>query len=89
MAKKITTEIAIAMAARYKELGTYAAVAKEFGVSSSTASRYIKEQGSIKTFDSYDGPAPANEPQDVFSFSSLTEDEAASLEEWYNEFFPH
>lgn len=86
MAKKITTEIAIAMAARYKELGTYAAVAKEFGVSSSTVSRYIKEQGSIRTFSSYNGPAPSAKPQDVFSFSFLTDDEAASMEEWYKEF---
>lgn len=88
MAKKITTEIAIAMAAKYKELGTYAAVAKEFGVSSSTASRYIKEQDFIRTFSSYGGPTPSAKPQDVFSFSTLTDAEAASLEEWYNEFFP-
>lgn len=86
MAKKITPEIAIAMAVRYKELRTYAAVAKEFGVSSSTASRYIKEQGSIRTFNSYSGPNPSDKPQDIFSFSSLTEDEIASLEQWYKEF---
>lgn len=85
MAKKITPETAIAMAARYKELGTYTAVAKEFGVSAATASRYIKEQSSIVTFNSYSGPAPSEKPQDVFSFSFLTKDETASLEKWYDE----
>lgn len=86
MAKKITPEIAIAMAACYKKLGTYAAVAKEFGVSSSTASRYIKEQGTIRTYNEYCGPAPSDGPRNMFSFSHLTDNEAASLEQWYKEF---
>lgn len=87
MAKKITTEIAIAMATRYKELGSYAAVAKEFGISATTASRYIKEQDAIKTYDVYSGPAPTMEPRDVYSFSTLSNEEKASREDFYDEFF--
>lgn len=87
MAKKITPETAKQMAARYAELGSYAAVAREFGVTAATASRYIKEQKAIKSYSSYRGPAPTNEPQDVYSFSTLTDEEKASREAFYDEFF--
>lgn len=87
MAKKITSAIAQALAARYAELGSYAAVAREFGISASTASKYIKEQSAIRTYNSYCGPAPSVSPHDIFTFSSLTEEEKASREAFYAEFF--
>lgn len=87
MAKKITLEIAQKMKERYAVLGTYAAVAKEFGISASTASRYIKEQSAIKTYDAYSGSTPSEIPGDVFTFSILTDAEAASYDAFMKEFY--
>lgn len=42
MATKITNELIEQMLKLYNKLGTYAAVAREIGVSASTCSKYIK-----------------------------------------------
>lgn len=42
MATKITKELVEQMVELYNKLGTYAAVAREIGVSASTCSKYIK-----------------------------------------------
>ena len=42
MAKKVTDEMAQQMLERYEAVGVFAQVAREFGVSASTASRHIK-----------------------------------------------
>lgn len=42
MATKVTDELIEQMLELYNKLGTYAAVAREIGVSSSTCSKYIK-----------------------------------------------
>lgn len=42
MATKVTNELVEQMVELYNKLGTYAAVAREIGVSASTCSKYIK-----------------------------------------------
>ena len=42
MAVKVTNELVEQMVELYNKLGTYAAVAREIGVSASTCSKYIK-----------------------------------------------
>ena len=42
MAVKVTNELIEQMVELYNQLGTYAAVAREIGVSASTCSKYIK-----------------------------------------------
>jgi transposase-like protein len=42
MARKVTNELVEQMIELYNKLGTYAAVAREIGVSASTCSKYIK-----------------------------------------------
>ena len=42
MATKVTNELIEQMVELYNKLGTYAAVAREIGVSASTCSKYIK-----------------------------------------------
>ena len=42
MATKVTQELISKMVELYNKLGTYAAVARELGVSASTCSKYIK-----------------------------------------------
>lgn len=42
MATKVTNELIEKMVELYNQLGTYAAVAREIGVSASTCSKYIK-----------------------------------------------
>lgn len=89
MASKITPEIAKKMKERYEVLGTYAAVAKEFDVSASTASRYIKELNSIKTYDKFVCPPDVvitDEPGNILTFSVLTDEEAASYNVFMKEF---
>ena len=47
MAKKVTDELAREMLEMYDRVGVYAQVAREFGVSASTASRHIKRLQSL------------------------------------------
>lgn len=47
MAKRVTDEMAQQMLERYEIVGVFAQVAREFGVSASTASRHIKRLQNI------------------------------------------
>lgn len=47
MAKRVTDEMAQQMLERYEAVGVFAQVAREFGVSASTASRHIKRLQNI------------------------------------------
>lgn len=47
MAKKVTEQVAREMLERYEVVGIFAQVAREFGVSPSTASRHIKRLQNI------------------------------------------
>lgn len=47
MAKKVTEQVAREMLERYEVVGVFAQVAREFGVSPSTASRHIKRLQNI------------------------------------------
>ena len=89
MAKKITQEIINQMLDLYEELGTYSAVAKKLGVSASTVSKYIKEQNSYKTFSTYNGPMPDDNPPEkniILGFGFLSPSEKQSYNEWIKEF---
>ena len=88
MAKKITPEQIEEMRRLYAELGTYTAVAKKMGVSSSTVSRYIKQFSSEKTYQTADEAVPIENilPYSIISFSQLSEQEKESYNEWLKEF---
>ena len=89
MAKKITQEIINQMLSLYEELGTYSAVAKKLGVSASTVSKYIKEQNSYRTFSTYSGPMPADNPPEkniIINFSSLSQQEQDSYRSFLKEY---
>lgn len=86
MAKKITPSDVSKMLELYEKFGTYAAVAKETGFSSSTVSKYIKEQKSFKTYSTYDGPAPSEEPVQIINFSFLSQAELDSYNNFLKEF---
>ena len=89
MAKKITQEIINQMLELYEELGTYSAVAKKLGVSSSTVSKYIKEQNSYKTFSTYSGLMPDDNPPEkniILGFGFLSPSEKQSYNDWIKEF---
>ena len=89
MAKKITSEIIQQMLELYEELGTYSAVAKRLGVSATTVSKYIKEQNSFKTYSTYDGPIPSENPPSkelIVSFSFLSTAELNSYNDFLKEF---
>ena len=89
MAKRITQEQIAKMAELYEELGTYSAVAKKLGVSASSVSKYLKEQNSCKSFNTYSGPQPSQFPPDkekVIGFGFLSQKEKDSYDEWLKEF---
>lgn len=72
---KVTREMIEKMYELYQRYRSYAAVAKEVGVSNSTAAKYIKSFVPYKTYETYDGPAPSLEPQSkerILSFSNLS-----------------
>ena len=96
MASRITQEQIQEMMRLYAEIGTYSGVAKQMGISASTASRYIKEQKSIKTYDaaalqSDDTSKPKDISQisreSIITFSTLTPEEKESYNAWVKEFF--
>lgn len=89
MAKKITSEIVQQMLELYEELGTYSAVAKKLGVSATTVSKYIKEQNSLKTYSTYSGPTPEENPPEkelIVGFSFLSHAELDSYNDFLKEF---
>ena len=89
MAKRITQEQIAKMAELYEELGTYSAVAKKLGVSASSVSKYLKEQNSCKSFNTYDGPQPSERPPEkekIIGFGFLSQIEKDSYNEWLKEF---
>ena len=89
MAKKITPEIIQQMLKLYEELGTYSAVAKKLGVSATTVSKYIKEQNSFKTYSTYSGPSPMENPPQkelIVGFSFLSHAELDSYNDFLKEF---
>lgn len=88
MAKRITQDQIQQMLTLYSELGTYSAVAKQMGISSSTVSRYIKEASATKTYNESVAPKPIEEIPSLFitSYSELTPEEQASYNEWLGEF---
>ena len=89
MAKKVNQEMITQMIELYEKLGTYSAVAKEIGVSASTVSKYIKEQNSSKTYNSYTGPEPSIDPPEkniILGFGFLSTSEKQSYNEWIKEF---
>ena len=89
MAKKITSEIIQQMLGLYEELGTYSAVAKKLGVSATTVSKYIKEQNSFKTYSTYSGPSPMENPPQkelIVGFSFLSHAELDSYNDFLKEF---
>ena len=89
MAKRITQEQIAKMAELYEELGTYSAVAKKLGVSASSVSKYLKEQNSCKSFNTYDGPQPSELPPEkekIIGFGFLSQIEKDSYNEWLKEF---
>ena len=89
MAKRITQEQIAKMAELYEELGTYSAVAKKLGVSASSVSKYLKEQNSCKSFNTYNGPQPSELPPEkekIIGFGFLSQIEKDSYNEWLKEF---
>ena len=88
MARKITPEQIKQMIALYSELNSYAAVAKQLGVSAATVSRYIKQQTAEKTYSDVITLKPiANiAKESILSFSTLTLAEEESLIAWRKEF---
>jgi transposase-like protein len=89
MAKKITSEIIQQMLELYEELGTYSAVAKKLGVSATTVSKYIKEQNSFKTYSTYSGPTPEENPPEkelIVGFSFLSQAELNSYNDFLKEY---
>lgn len=89
MAKKITPDIIARMIPLYEELGTYAAVAKELGVSAASVSKHIKEQKSFKTYSSYMGPIPSENPPEkdlIIGFGSLSTAEKQSYDDFLKEY---
>lgn len=89
MAKKVNQEMIAQMIELYEKLGTYSAVAKEIGVSASTVSKYIKEQNSSKTYNSYTGPEPSIDPPEkniIINFSSLSQQEQDSYRSFLKEY---
>lgn len=89
MAKKITPEIIEQMLILYEELGTYSAVAKKLNVSASTVSKHIKEQKSFKTYSTYDGPLPLENPPDkekILGFGFLSHAEKESYNDFLKEY---
>lgn len=89
MAKKITSETIQQMLELYEELGTYSAVAKKLGVSATTVSKYIKEQNSFKTYSTYSGPTPEENPPEkelIVGFSFLSHAELDSYNDFLKEF---
>ena len=88
---KITNEQIVKMIELYEKLGTYAAVARELGVSATTVSRYIKQNQTIKTY-SLDTNVPEPTPieyiprDQLLSFSTMTIEEVRSETEWRREF---
>ena len=89
MAKKITPDIIAKMFPLYEELGTYSAVAKELGISAATVSKHIKEQKSFKTYSSYTGPLPSENPPEkdlIIGFGSLSNTEKESYNDFLKEY---
>ena len=91
MAQKITQSQINEMIQLYDQLKTYAAVAKQMGISPSTVSRYIKESKSTTTPDIKNeniAAKPIDEilTASVISFSILTDEEKKSMNEWLKEF---
>lgn len=89
MAKKITPDIISKMIPLYEELGTYAAVAKELGISAASVSKHIKEQKSFKTYSSYAGPMPSENPPEkdlIIGFGSLSTAEKQSYDDFLKEY---
>lgn len=88
MANRITPEQKQKMLELYNELGTYSAVAKEMGISTSTATKYIKESKAIKTYNDVFTAKPIEEINfsDLKTFSLLTKEEKNSYMEWLKEF---
>ena len=89
MAKKITFEIIQQISKLYEELGTYSAVAKKLGISATTVSKYIKEQSSFKTYSTYSGPAPEENPPEkelIVGFSFLSQAELDSYNDFLKEY---
>ena len=88
---KITNEQIVKMIELYEKLGTYAAVARELGISATTVSRYVKQNQSIKTYvpdTNISEPIPIEyiPRNQLLSFSTLTIDEIRSEAEWRHEF---
>ena len=89
MAKKITAEIISQMIPLYEELGTYSAVAKKLGISAASVSKHIKEQKSQKTYSSYTGPLPSENPPEkdlIIGFGSLSTAEKESYNDFLKEY---
>lgn len=80
---KITPDQIAQMVTLYSTLKSYAAVAKQLGVSASTVSKYVKANQDLAkiTCQSYEGPAPIeNQEITLQNFSVLTSEELASYE---------
>lgn len=89
MARKISNEQINEMICLYDKLKTYSAVARQMGISASTASRYIKERQAIKTYSNNEIiPKPIEEIKlaDLTTFSFLTIEEEESYMNWLKEF---
>ena len=89
MAKKITPEIIQQMLELYSDLGTYSAVARQLNVSASTVSKYIKEHNSFKTYSTYEGPQPSENPPEkdlIIGFSFLSTAEINSYKDFLKEY---
>lgn len=88
MANRITDEQKKEMFCLYKELGSYAAVARKLGISASTVTKYIKERQSIKTYNTSVAAKPIESIalNDILNFSILSDEEKQSYKEWLKEF---
>ena len=89
MARKITDAQISQMRELYEELGTYAAVAKQLGVSPATVSKYIKQRNVVKTYTSctiQPIKIEDTDPQFIRNFTHQTIEEKDSYNKWLEEF---
>lgn len=86
MANKITPEQIAQMVTLYSTLKSYAAVARQLGVSASTVSKYVKANQETEkiTCSLYEGPLPIGEQEiSIENFSVLSDAELASYERMF------
>lgn len=92
MANRLTPDQITQILQLYSTLGTYAAVAKQMGISAATVSRYVKQAQTVVTLPNITYTAPEPQSLDSISlesiktFSELTSEEQQSFERWYGEF---